>query len=289
MSPMEAPSGFAHGDAEVNGTRLHYVAGGSGPAVVLLHGWPYTWAEWRKVMPFLAAAGHTVIAPDLRGLGASARPAEGYDKQTVAEDVHALAHHLGHTTIDVVGTDIGMMVAYAYAAAHPDEVRRLVLAESLLPGFGLEELMNPATGGYWHFGFHMQVDLAERLTAGREAVYLDPNWAMMSAAPDGLDPAARAEYLHHYAAPGGMRAGFEHYGTLLEDGEANRVAFARPLGMPILVLNGERGIPQAQTVGCVERVATDVRAEVVPDSGHSIGEDNPGWLGERLARFLPVT
>ena len=127
-----------------------------------------------------------------------------------------------------------------------------MLAETLIPGFGLEELMNPATGGYWHFGFHMQVDLATMLTEGRKDAYLLPVMTMMSASPNAADT-ARALFLPHYTAPGGMRAGFPHYGTLLADGAENRAALGSKLPMPVLVLNGERGIPQAQLLGCVTR------------------------------------
>lgn len=277
--------GFTHHYADVNGTRLHYVVGGAGPAVVLLHGWPYTWALWRKLMPRLAAAGFTVLAPDLRGLGNSEKADAGYAKTTVAEDVRQVVRALGIDSIDLVGTDIGTMVAYAYASRHPEEVRRLVLAESLLPGFGLAELMNPAAGGYWHFGFHAQVDVAAMLTEGREAAYLLPTMAMMSTAPDAAD-AARTLFLPHYAAPGGMRAGFRHYATLLDDGRANRADFRGPLPMPVLVLNGERGIPQAQTLGSVRRVAAHVEADLVPAAGHTFADDNPAWVAERLARFF---
>ena len=159
--------GFTHHFAEVNGTRIHYVSGGAGPAVVLLHGWPLTWREWRGIMPALAQAGFTVVAPDLRGLGDSDKPSNGYDKKTVAADIRAIVHKLGFETVDLVGTDIGMMVAVSWVLHHATEIRRLVLAESLIPGFGLEELMNPATGGYWHFGFHAQVELATMLTEGQ--------------------------------------------------------------------------------------------------------------------------
>ncbi len=294
IEPAEAPpqgvrvagmDGFTHGYADVNKTTLHYVTGGRGPAVMLLHGWPFTWSEWRKVMPLLADAGYTVIAPDLRGAGDSAKPESGYTKSNVGEDVRQLARELGFERIYLVGTDIGMMVAYAYAAAHPEEIRNLVLAESLLPGFGLEELMNPATGGYWHFGFHMQVDLAEMLTAGKEAEYLGINWDMFSPA-GGIDEDDKTEFLRHYTAPGGMRGGFQHYATLLEDGEANRNGFRGKLEMPVLVLNGDKGIPQEQTLDGVYKVATDVRADLVPNSGHAVGGDNPAWVADRLIRFF---
>ncbi len=270
--------------AEVNGIKIHYAIAGEGPAIVLLHGWPMTWAEWRKVMPGLAAAGRTVIAPDLRGFGASDKPDDGYSKVQVADDVRALVHQLGFEQIDLVGIDIGMMVAYAYASRHPEEVEHLVLGEGLLPGFGLEDLMNPATGGYWHFGFQMQVDLATMLTEGKEAEYLVPNLEMF-APVRGLDDDQRDEYLRAYTAPGGMRGGFQHYGSLLQDGSENREQFAGKLAMPVLVLNGDKGIPQQQTLAGVQQVAEDVTAELVPESGHAIGEENPDWVADRLAKF----
>lgn len=284
-SPQLELDGFRHEDAQVNGTRLHYVVGGSGPAVVLLHGWPYTWASWRHLMPLLAEAGFSVIAPDLRGLGESEKAETGYAKTNVARDVHELALRLGHREINLVGEDIGMMVAYAYAASYPDEVRHLVLAEALIPGFGLEELMNPATGGYWHFGFHAQVGVATMLTEGKEAAYLLPSMKKMSTSANA-EESAKTFYLPHYTAPGGMRAGFKHYETLLEDGRENRARFKDKLKMPVLVLNGDRGIPQAQTLGCVRQVAQNVEAEIIPNCGHTLAQDQPAWVAERLSRFF---
>jgi pimeloyl-ACP methyl ester carboxylesterase len=282
---MPTTTDLDHRHIDVNGTRLHVVVAGEGPAVVLLHGWPYTWTAWRRLIPPLAAAGFTVIAPDLRGTGDSAKPADGYDKRNVARDVHELVGALGFADIALVGMDIGAMVAYAYAADHGAGVRRLVLAESVLPGLGLEELMNPATGGFWHFGFHMQVDVAELLTAGKEAAYLGPMWTMGSAT-DALGDAEQAELLRAYSAPGGMRGGFQHYATLVADGAANRADAGAGLAMPVLVLNGERGLPQGPLLSGVRQVATDVRADVVPGSGHLIGLDNPEWVADRLARFF---
>jgi pimeloyl-ACP methyl ester carboxylesterase len=289
-SPHSNPSvldlpGFTHCHAEVNGTRIHYVVGGKGPTVLLLHGWPYTWVVWGDLMPLLAEAGFTVIAPDLRGLGESAPAEAGYDKANVAEDVRQIVRLYGTDPVNLVGMDIGAMVAYAYASRNPAEVRRLVLAESVIPGFGLEELMNPATGGYWHFGFHMQVGLAAMLTAGKEEAYLTPLWQMMSTSPDAVEQ-ARSFYLPYYSAPGGMLAGFQHYGTLLEDGKQNRAVFRSKLRMPVLVLSGERGIPHAQTLGSVQRVVDNIEASIVPESGHLFAHDNPGWVAATLKRFL---
>ena len=277
--------GFSHHFADVNGTRIHYVSGGAGPAIVLLHGWPLTWREWRGIMPALAEAGFTVIAPDLRGLGDSAKPSKGYDKKTVADDVRAIVGHLGFETIDLVGTDIGMMVAVSWALHHPAEIRRLVLAESLIPGFGLEELMNPATGGYWHFGFHAQVDTATMLTGGHEAEYLGNNWKMFSPLK-GITEEDRAEFLRTYGNPDGMRAGFRHYEALLDDGKANRAAFEHKLTMPVLVLNAGLGIPQEQTLGGVSQVFANVEHDKVLLAGHAFAADRPSWTADRIIRFL---
>ena len=277
--------GFTHHYADANGIRLHYVSGGSGPAIVLLHGWPFTWREWRGIMPALAQAGFTVIAPDLRGLGDSEKPSHGYDKKTVADDIRHLVRELGFNEIDLVGTDIGMMVAFAWALHQPEEIRRLVLAESLLPGFGLEELMNPATGGYWHFGFHAQVELATMLTEGKEAEYLGNNWTMFSPLK-GITADDRAEFLRTYGNPDGMRAGFKHYEALLDDGKANRAAFADKLTTPVLALSAGLGIPQAQTLGCIEQAFAHIEHDKVLLAGHAFAADRPNWTADRLITFL---
>jgi pimeloyl-ACP methyl ester carboxylesterase len=271
--------------AEVNGTRLHYIRAGEGQAVVLLHGWPFTSLVWRPLLPLLAEAGFTAIAPDLRGLGESQREEEGYGKPEVAADVRELAAQLGFERVDLVGMDVGSMVAAAYALDTPERVRHLVLSESLLPGFGLEEAMNPATGGYWHFGFQMQVELATFLTAGKEAAYLSPGWDQFSL---GLTDADKAELLRQYTAEGAMRAGFQHYGTLIEDGRWNRKRLADmgKLSLPVLVLGGERGLPREPLVAGARQIAEDVEEDVVPDAAHTIGLDNPRWLADRLARFF---
>lgn len=284
-SDVAGMTGFRHGYATTNGAEIHYVTGGSGPAVVLLHGFPYTWAFWRKLMPQLVAAGHTVIVPDLRGLGDSERVEHGYSKAEVAEDVRQVVKSLGFDSIDLVAADIGSMVAYAYASRHPGEVRHFVFTESLIPGFGLEELMNPSTGGYWHFGFHAQVEVATMLTEGKEAMYLMPFYGMMSTSPDAAVVAAE-HYLPHYGQPRGLRQAFRHYETLVQDGKDNRTAFKTKLPMPVLVLNGARGIPQAQTAASIRQVVQDPTVELVPDAGHALADDNPDWMAERLARFF---
>ncbi|MFJ6699882.1 alpha/beta fold hydrolase [Streptomyces sp. NPDC091272] len=283
---VEGLPGFAHRYADVNGVRLHYVDGGSGEPVVLLHGWPFTWLEFRATMPLLAAAGYRVIAPDLRGFGFSDKPESGYRKVDVARDVAELIEQLGLPPVNLVGQDIGMMVAFALAAARPDLVKKAVLNEALIPGYGLEDYMDPARGGYPHFAFHMQVDLASMLTEGKEAEYLLPLWDVMSVSQD---KSWTRELLASYQAPGGMRGGFQHYGTLVQDiDDARTLLGDGKLAMPVLTVNGEHGIPAAQTAASVARVAEPSRFEqdIAPSSAHTLGEDNPAWYAARLDRFF---
>lgn len=284
-SPAPAPDGFTHAGADVNGVRLHYVIGGSGPAVVLVHGWPFSWIEWRAVMPLLAEHGFTVIAPDLRGSGDSSIPAGHWTKGDEAEDLHQLIRRLGHDQAFVVGTDVGTMTAHAWANAYPDEVSRLVLSEAFLPGFGLEEHMNPAIGGSWHFGFHAQSELAAMLTEGKEEAYLSGFWSMMSRG--GITDTDRTDLLRAYTAPDAMRGGFEHYATLLDDGRAARNSAV--LAMPVLVLNGEFGLPQQVLLDGARQTARNVRADIVPAAAHTFAADNPTGAAQRLAHFFTAS
>jgi pimeloyl-ACP methyl ester carboxylesterase len=279
--------GFEHRYHSADGVRTHYVIGGSGPALVLVHGWPYTWRIWQPAMPLLAQAGYTVIAPDLRGLGESLVPHDGvsYDKVTVAGDIRRVAAAEGFERVNLVGMDIGAMVVFAYAITHPAEVSRLVLSESVIPGFGLEQVMNPATGGFWHFGFHMQVELAAMLTEGNEQAYLSPMWHMASAA-GAITEAERSEWLASYTRPGAMRAGFAHYGTLLQDGEHNRANAGTGLVPPLLVLNGSAGLPQQLLAGGLAALAPGLQTAIIDSAGHAYAMDNPRQTAATLRSFF---
>ena len=158
---------FSHYTVSVNGIQMHYVIGGQGDPVILLHGWPETWYGWHKVMPALAK-NYTVIAPDLRGLGDSSKPCTGYDGKTLAEDIHQLVSKLGFKTIFLVGHDWGTQVAYSYAAAHPTEVKKLAVMELPIPGFTPPQL----EGKIWWFVFHQTPDVPEGLVQGKESIYL---------------------------------------------------------------------------------------------------------------------
>ena len=183
---------FEHRFADLGEVLLHYVTAGSGPPVVLLHGWPQTWWEWRHTSPALAEK-YTVIAPDMRGLGDSSRPPGGYDKRTVAADIWRLVHeHLGHDAFMLVGHDWGGPVAYALAAAHPEAVRKLAILDVTVPGCGGDFSQG---GRRWHHQFHMTPDLPEALVTGREADYLGWFYRTFAYRPDAIGPADIAEYL----------------------------------------------------------------------------------------------
>src|SRR6476469_2504472 len=216
------PSTFHTQDLAVNGTTIHVRVGGSGPAVVLLHGYGETGDMWAP-LAVERARGHTVIVPDLRGLGLSSKPAGGFDKKTQADDVAGVMTALNVVQADVVAHDIGNMVAFQFAARYPERVRRLVLIDAPVPGVGPWEeiLKNPLL---WHFrcgGPDM-----ERLVAGRERIYLDRFWNEFSASPARFGEAARRHFAALYALPGAMHSGFAQFAAFDQDAADNRAWLA---------------------------------------------------------------
>jgi pimeloyl-ACP methyl ester carboxylesterase len=268
--------------ANVNGTRLHYLAAGGGEPIVLLHGYAETSYMWRPLIPKLAAT-HTVIAPDLRGAGQSATPPGGYTKAEMAKDIHALAQKLGFEKIRLVGHDIGLMVAYAYAAQYPNEVDRIVLMDAFLPGVGNWRdvwLMRDL----WHFHFYGKTPLA--LVHGRERIYFEHFWNDFAANPArSVSERDRRIYAKAYARPGGMRAGFEYFRAFEQDAEDFAHFAQTPLLMPMLVLTGEK----ASGEGLIQQgrlVAKNVEGVVVHNSGHWLMEEAPEQVIPKLVEFL---
>jgi pimeloyl-ACP methyl ester carboxylesterase len=259
---------------------MHYVIGGQGDPVVLLHGWPQTWYEWRHVMPALAG-NYTVIVPDLRGLGDTSKPVDGYDGNTTAEDIHQLVARLGFRDIILVGHDLGAFVSYSYAAAHPNEVSRLVILD--VPIGGTSPALNLTR--LWHIPFHMVRDIPETLVEGKEREYL--TWFYRNGAynPDAIKVEDIDEYVRHYSAPGGMRAGFEYYRALPMNVEQIKEYSKVKLPMPVLVLGGEYSFGSA-ALDSMKSLATDVRGGIVPLSGHWIAEERPDFLTEQLFKFF---
>ena len=274
-----------HDYADLGDVRLHYVSGGTGPAIVLLHGWPQTWYMWRDVLPGLMQR-YRVVAVDMRGLGDSSRPAVGYDTKTVANDIWRLMHDvLGEKQFHVAAHDWGGPVAYALAAQHRDAVTSMAIFDAPVPGDGsvLTAL------GRWHFGFHAEADLPEAMVAGREEIYLRHMYRKGGARPDAVSEEAQREYLRTYTQPGGMRSGFNYYREWAQDAKDNQ-AFIKQgkLAMPILVYGG--GAPNVgrglYAMDSWQRVACDVRGGVAEGCGHWIPEERPAWVVERLLEFF---
>ena len=278
-----------HHYADVGEVLLHYVTAGNGFPVVMIHGYPQTWWEWRHQIPALAEK-YTVITPDMRGLGDSSRPLTGYDKKTIADDIWRVVNgELGHESFYLVGHDWGGPTAYALAAAHPEAVKRLVIIDVPIPGCGGDFSQG---GRRWHHQFHMTPDLPEALTAGREDIYLSWFYRTFAYRPDAVDEADLAEYVRTYAQPGAMRAGFNLYRAAAQDVEDNQANIARQkLPMPVLTVSGGTSYPHGrgrinETEDSLSRVAVDVRGEVVPDCGHFVPEEAPEFLNERLLAFF---
>lgn len=268
--------------AEANGIRVHYLVAGNGPTVILLHGYAQTSHMWRPLMAELAKT-RTVIAPDLRGFGASAKPPQGYDKKTMAQDIHALAAALGHRRVAIVGHDIGLMVAYAYAAQYRDEVDRIALMDAFLPGVG-EWKTVWLLRDLWHFHFYGEVPL--KLVAGRERIYLEHFWNDFAADRRKSVPERdRRFYAAAYARPGAMAAGFEVFRAFERDA-ADFATFAKTkLAFPMLVLTGEKASGEF-LIQQGRLVAERVEGVVVKGAGHWLMEEAPGQVVPRLVAFL---
>ncbi|WP_214413934.1 alpha/beta fold hydrolase [Sphaerisporangium fuscum] len=275
---------------EVNGIHMHYVIEGSGPLVVLLHGWPQTGHCWRHLIGPLSER-HTVLVPDLRGYGHTDKPREGYDKRTMAADVRALVHHLGHSRVSLVGHDRGARVAHRYALDHPQEVDRLVVMD-ILPTREMWRRFDMDSGfarSTWHWTFHLQPDLPERLAGADVAGYLGyffERWTVQRArVEEGVE-----EYVRAFSRPGALRAGFDDYrASFPADAEHDDADWdaGRRLTMPVLAMWGAAGLPARVPVLDVWReYAPDVEGVEIPDCGHFLAEEQPEAVLAHLTRFL---
>jgi len=268
--------------AEVNGFRMHYLAEGQGEPVILLHGYAETSHMWLPLIAKLAPA-RRVIAPDLRGFGESGRPQAGYDKKTMAQDIAALAAALGLSRARVCGHDIGLMVAYAYAAQFPAAVERIALMDAFLPGVGawndvflLRDL--------WHFHFYGETPL--KLVEGRERIYFEHFWNDFAADPKkSLPEADRQFYARAYAQPGAMRAGFEVFHAFPQDAKDFAALAQTKLTMPMLVLTGEKASGEF-LIQQGRMVADKVEGVIVKGAGHWLMEEAPDQVIPKLVEFL---
>jgi pimeloyl-ACP methyl ester carboxylesterase len=277
---------IAHHYFDAGEAVIHYVRAGAGEPVVLLHGWPQSWYCWRKIIPTLAQR-YSVIAPDLRGLGDSSRPLQGYEKSVIAQDIWKLVReHLRLDAFLLVAHDWGGPVAFCLAATHPEAVRRLVMLDTAVPGDGSGTFSQH--GRRWHHAFHQTADLPEALVAGREEIYLGWFYRHYGYKAGAIEPEDIEEYLRTYRQPGALRAGFAYYRALDQDVAHNQALLARgKLGMPVLALGGGKAFGRgAETLASLERVALDVRGGVIDDCGHWMVEEQPEKVTRAILDFF---
>ncbi len=273
---------FEQFDADLSRTRIHCVAMGNGPPVLLLHGWPQTSYAWRKVMPLLADQ-YRLYAPDMPGLGDSTAPEGGYDKKTIANDIWELVNgHLGLDRFYLVGHDWGGPVAYRVAASHPDAVTALAILDVVIPGDGGDGFSQG--GRRWHHAFHQAEEIPETLIAGREREYLSWFWRHYTSVPGAVSEEDMNEYMRTYGRPESMQAWLGYYRALPQDIDDNLgVSRSRKLEMPVLALGGDgTWARKTEPLESLRRVATDVTGGVIANSGHNIPEEQPAALVKHL-------
>ena len=262
---------------------LHLVTAGSGEPVVLLHGWPQTWHEWRKLIPLLAGC-YRLIVPDLPGLGDSSRPADGYHKKSIAADLSEMCERLDLGRFHLVGHDWGGPSAFALACALPERVRTLAVLDVTIPGIGPDISQG---GRRWHHAFHMTPELPEGLVQGREREYLGWFYREFCWQRGAIAQADVDEYLRCYSQPGAMRAGFEYYRALPQDRDDNKrlLDSGFRLPMPVLALGGARTEARGRAdepLESLRAIASNVSGGAIPECGHFIPEEQPEALAERL-------
>jgi pimeloyl-ACP methyl ester carboxylesterase len=269
-------------DAEAEGVRLHYLTAGRGPAVILIHRYAETSRMWRPLIPLLAAK-FTVIAPDLPGIGDSEIPKDGLDMKTAAIRIHGLARSLGIQKAELVGHDIGLMVAYAYAAQFPAETEKLAVMDAFLPGVaGWEDVYN--NPGIWHFRFNGPTP--EALVKGRERIYFEHFWNNFAADKTRSIPEGdRVAYAAAYARPGRMRAGWAYFVSFQQAAKDFAELSKTKLTMPVLAIGGEKA--NGELLGNqMKLVATDATMVVLRNTGHWVLEENQKETIDALMKFL---
>jgi len=277
--PALPPKGFSNQYAIVNGVKIHYVIGGHGTPLMLVHGFPQNWYMWNRLLPELSKH-FTVIAPDLRGVGESGKPQGGYDKKNMATDLHVLAKKLGYKKIDIAGHDIGMMVAYAYAAQFPNEVNKLALLDALIPG--VEPVWSQVKAQAWWFGFFIQPHSSE-VAEGRMNLFLEDFFPAVSFVQNSFTLQEKAEFTRAYSVKGATRASFLWF-VFEQDIKDNKEFRKNKLAMPVLAMGSDHFAP---FLGAhVRLVASNVKDCLITSSGHWILQERPEQVQKGLLDFF---
>ncbi len=279
---------FSSNTAKVNGTTLHYLRGGTGPAVILLHGFPQDWYEFHKIMPRLAKK-FTVIAVDSRGIGGSLATGKGYEAANLAEDINQLAEQLKLEKPYIVGHDMGGMVAYAFARLYPARTRGVMLLEAFVPGIEPWDTVksNPL---FWHINFHQIPELPEKLTAGRQLVYFKHFFNIGTFNKKAITETDAAHYADAYASAAQLRAGFENYRALPANEKFN-AAQTNSLELPLVLVGGDHSFGEM-----IPKIAADLRkhgcqnvsTEIIKNSSHYAPDEQPKSVAELIERYASM-
>lgn len=280
-SPASPPANFKHQTANVNGVNIHYVIGGEGEPLVLLHGFGQNWYMWNRLLPELSKH-FTVIAPDLRGVGESDKPLSGYDKKTMAVDIHELVKKLGYANINLAGHDIGLMVAYAYAAQFGKEVKKLALLDALIPG--VEPIWTRLYTSVWHFGFFAR-PVAGEVVAGKERMFFTDFWTTVTPSKNIFSKEESDEFIRAYSTKGATTGSFHWFGDFPQDVKDNHEFMKHKLAMPLLAMGGEYF--SAPFLADHSRlVATNVHEVKIMGSGHWIVQEQTAQVQKGLLDFF---
>jgi len=278
--PAQPPPGFKSEIVKVNGINIHYVIGGVGEPLLLIHGFGQNWYMWNRMLPELSKH-FTVIAPDLPGLGESDKPDSGYDKKTLAADIHALMVQLGYKKINLVGHDIGLMVAYAYAAQFGEEVKKVALLDALLPG--VEPVWSDVRAKAWWFGF-FAMPAAANVVAGKEKEFLTGFWPVVGHVHDAFTQQETDEFIRAYATPKSTYGAFHWFAAFNQDALDNQQFMKHKLKMPLLAMGGEYGgsfLPDHCRL-----VAEHVQSSIIKGAGHWLVQENTEQVQRDLLKFF---
>jgi pimeloyl-ACP methyl ester carboxylesterase len=276
-----APEGFKHVNTVINGINIHYVTGGAGEPLVLLHGFGQNWFMWNRILPELAKH-FTIVAPDLPGLGESGKPDSGYEKKHMARYIHGLVENLGFKEINLAGHDIGLMVAYAYAAQFPSTVKKLALMDALLPG--IEPVWSQVKASAWWFGF-FAFPASGQLVEGQERLFLTNFWPMVGYVREPFTKEESDEFIRAYSVKGATTAAFHWFGAFEQDAKDNKEFMKTRLKMPLLAMGGEH-FGASFLVDHCKLVADDVRRSDIKGSGHWIVQENTEQVRKDLLTFF---
>ena len=281
LQPANPPANFKHQIAEVNGVKIHYAIGGEGEPLVLVHGFGQNWYMWNRLLPELSKH-FTVIAPDLRGVGESDKPKDGYDKKNMATDIHELVKKLGYKSIKLAGHDIGLMVAYAYAAQYGSEVKKIALMDALLPG--VEPVWSQVRASAWWFGF-FGFSASGELVAGKERLFLTNFWPVVGHNNEAFTKEEVDEFVRAYSQPGATTAAFHWFGNFEQDAKDNKELMKNKLKMPLLAMGGEYQSAAFLTAHS-RLVAENVKESKIKGAGHWLVQENTAQVQQDLLDFF---